>query len=56
MSAWKRWIAAFAVGAAVFGVAACDSDPDEVDQPGDPEQVEEMEEQLDELEEDVRGN
>ena len=55
MSAWKRWIAAIAVGVSVFGVAACDSDPDEVDQPGDPEQVEEMEEQLDQVEDDVRG-
>ena len=56
MSTWKRRIAAMAVGVAVFGIAACDSDPDEVDQPGDPEQVEEMEEQLDQVEEDIRND
>lgn len=46
MQKWKRWVAILAVGAAAFGVAACDNsdDPDEI------------EEQLDELEEDVREN
>lgn len=56
MSTWKRWVAAAAIGVSAFGIAACDSDPDEVDQPGDPEQVEEMEEQLDEVEEGVRND
>ena len=38
MSKWRRWVAAFAIGASLFGVAACDSDPDptEIDEPGNP--------------------
>lgn len=54
MRGWKQWTAAVAVGASVFVLAACDGGPDEVDQPGDPEQVEQVEEQLDQVEEDVR--
>ena len=55
MTAWKRWVAAIALGMSLLGIAAC-SNPDEVDQPGDPEQVEEMEEQLDQVEEEVRDD
>ena len=28
MAEWRRWVAALAIGASLFGVAACDSDPD----------------------------
>jgi hypothetical protein len=28
MRRWKRWIAAIAIGVSVFGIAACDGDPD----------------------------
>ena len=54
MSRWKQRVAAVAIGISVMGIAACDSGGDEIDQPGDPEQVEDMEEQLDEAEEEVR--
>ena len=47
MHRWKRWIAAIAIGVSMFGIAACDGDPE------DPDQVEE---QVDELEQDVREN
>lgn len=56
MTDWRRWIAGLALALAAFGVAACNGDSDEVDQPGDPEQVEEMEEQLDDMEDEVRDN
>lgn len=45
---WRKSIAALAVGVAVFGVAACDSDndtdPDQVNEPSteiDPDQINE---------------
>ena len=36
MTRWKRFAAALAIGVAVFGVAACDSDPDPTEIEGEP--------------------